>query len=164
VEALKSNGVQCNYVTGGGTGTFTLEANSGVFTEIQAGSYVMMDVDYNKNRDVTGQLVTDFQSSLYVLATVISVQKDRAVVNAGLKAVSHDSGPPVIKGREDQPVTSGGDEHGVISPAKDLKLGEKVWLIPGHCDPTVNLHQWIVGVRGQRVEVVWPVSGRGPGL
>jgi len=164
LQSMKSSGLECNYVTGGGTGTFMFEAGSGLFTEIQAGSYVMMDVDYLKNKTQEGQLVSDFRSSLFVLGTVISVQKDRAVVNVGMKAVSHDSGPPMIRDRPDLTCVNGGDEHCVVSPPQDLKLGQKVWLVPGHCDPTVNMHEWLVGVREGRVESVWPVSGRGAGL
>lgn len=117
--------------------------------------------------------------SLFVQTTVMSVNPNRktAVIDAGLKASSFDSGPPLIVGPLGQffDVQNGGDEHGVLVPkspggASDHeiselpKVGDVLWLIPGHCDPTVNLHDFLVGVRKGRVEEVWEVSGRGPGF
>nr|KAG5691719.1 hypothetical protein BaRGS_010222 [Batillaria attramentaria] len=89
---------------------------------------------------------------------------ERAVLDAGMKALSLDSGEPVLSQYPDLTYHNGGDEHGVVVPARDLKIGDKVWLVPGHCDPTVNMHSWIVGMRDGRVECVWPISGRGPGV
>ncbi|CAL1546538.1 unnamed protein product [Lymnaea stagnalis] len=162
--ALKHSGIECSYVTGGGTGTFHYEAASGIFTEVQPGSYVFMDVDYGKNLDSGDQYVSEFKQSLFVLSTVQSVPGNRAVLDAGLKAVSLDSGVPTLRGAGDLTYHSGGDEHGVIVPAGELKLGDQVWLIPGHCDPTVNMHEWIIGMRNGKVESIWPVGGRGPGI
>ena len=100
-----------------------------------------------------------------MLASVISTPAaDRAIVDAGLKSYSGEKGPPWVHGLEDVQLTNMSDEHGklVLGPkAKRLKLGEKIWLIPGHCDPTVNLHDWYVGVRHGRVEALWPISARG---
>ncbi|CAG5130236.1 unnamed protein product [Candidula unifasciata] len=164
IKALKDRGIDCSYITGGGTGTFQYEASSGVFTEVQPGSYVFMDVDYGKNLDVKEQFVSDFQQSLYVLSTVQSVAAgDRAILDAGLKAHSLDSGVPKLSGHPDLTYYNGGDEHGVVIPDGGLKVGDLVWLIPGHCDPTVNMHEWVVGLRDGKVECIWPVSGRGPG-
>lgn len=164
LEALKDSGIECSYVTGGGTGTFHYEASSGIFTEVQPGSYVFMDVDYGKNLDKGDQYVSEFKQSLFVLSTVQSVPGNRAVLDAGLKAVSLDSGVPTLKSAGDLTYYSGGDEHGVIVPAGDLKVGDQIWLIPGHCDPTVNMYEWIVGMRNGKVESIWPVGGRGPGI
>lgn len=153
--------IECKEVTGGGTGSYPFEAASGVFTEIQPGSYALMDGDYNKNEEAT----TVFQQSLFVLATVQSVsQGKRAVVDCGMKGVSLDSGPPQILNHPDVEYFSGGDEHGILRPDPGFKVGDLTWLIPGHCDPTVNLHDWLIGVRDGRVETVWPISGRGPGV
>ena len=103
-----------------------------------------------------------------MLASVISTPThDRAIVDAGLKSLSGEKGPPWVHGRDDIEVTNISDEHGklMLGPrAQRLKLGEKVWLIPGHCDPTVNLHDWYVGVRNGRVEALWPVSARGASI
>jgi len=84
------------------------------------------------------------------------------VCDAGLKVQSVDSGLPVIFGRADLKYIRCSDEHGLIEdPGNALKINEKLRLIPGHCDPTCNIHDWYVGVRGDRVETLWPVSARG---
>jgi len=148
-----------------GTGTFAFEAESGVYNELQVGSYVFMDTEYARIGNKDGGLYTAFEHSLFVLTTVISVPADdRAIVDAGLKSYSGEKGPPWVHGREDVEVTNISDEHGKLKigpKAKRLRLGEKVWLIPGHCDPTVNLHDWYVGVRRGRVETLWPITARG---
>ncbi len=142
-----------------------LEATSGVYNEIQPGSYVLMDVDYAKN-DHDPQWPA-FEQALFVLTTVMSRRRgpnnDRATLDAGLKAFSTDSGPamPAFAGWQVRGVS---DEHTVlerIGEGPDLALGDKPLLIPGHIDPTVNLHEWIVAVRNDRVEAVWPVDARG---
>jgi len=166
LQCLQQAGIQCPLVTGGGTGTYPFEAASGVFTEIQPGSYALMDVDYNKNFETeSDHLSAVFQQSLYVLSTIQSVSGGkRAVVDCGMKGVSLDSGPPQVLGLPSIEYSSGGDEHGILRPEPGLKVGETVLLIPGHCDPTVNLHDWMIGFRGDRVESVWPITGRGPGV
>jgi len=165
VEQLRQQGLSCPIVGGGGTGTFALEAASGVYTEIQAGSYIFMDADYSRNLDAAGQGVTTFAQSLFVLSTVMSAPRPGiAVVDAGLKALAVDSGMPLVWHRPDLDYVSASDEHGKIlvpSDARAAKLGEKLRLVPGHCDPTVDRHDWYVGVRGGRVESLWPVSARG---
>lgn len=98
VEHLKSAGIECPYVTGGGTGTFPCEASTGIFTEIQPGSYIFMDADYNKNLNESQRYIDDFEQSLFIYTTVQSITGDeRAVVDAGMKAASLDSGPPLVK-------------------------------------------------------------------
>jgi len=163
--ALKVMDLTCEIVTGAGTGTFRFEAESGVYNELQVGSYVFMDTDYAKIGDKDGGLYTAFEHSLFVLASVISTPTaERAIVDAGLKSYSAEKGPPWVHGLEDVELTAVSDEHGklILGPkAKRLKLGDKVWLIPGHCDPTVNLHDWYVGVRNGRVEALWPIGARG---
>ena len=90
---------------------------------------------------------------------------NQAVCDAGLKAQSVDSGPAVIFGRDDVKYIARSDEHGVISdPDGVLKVGDKLKLVPGHCDPTCNLHDWYVGVRNGKVEVLWPITARGKGF
>jgi D-serine deaminase-like pyridoxal phosphate-dependent protein len=165
LDALNAEGLSCEIVGGAGTGTFAFEAASGVYTELQVGSYVFMDTDYAKIGGKDGGLYTEFEHSLFVLASVISVPAaDRAIVDAGLKSYSGEKGPPWVHGREDVAVTAVSDEHGKLKVgpnARRLAPGEKVWLIPGHCDPTVNLHDWYVGVRNGRVEALWPIAARG---
>jgi D-serine deaminase-like pyridoxal phosphate-dependent protein len=156
-------GLEAAIVTGAGTGTWPLELASRVWNELQPGSYVFMDADYGRNQPGTRDL--RFRHSLFVLAGVMSVPSpERAVCDAGLKAFAFDSGLPLVHGREGLAYAKASDEHGVLAIAAGAPppaLGERVWLIPGHCDPTVNLYDWIVGVRRARVECVWPVSARG---
>lgn len=164
-DLLRRSGLPCDVITGGGTGTYELEASSGVYTEIQPGSYVFMDVDYARNRRADGGPFADFEQSLFVLATVMSrVSAERAMVDAGLKALSTDSGMPLVASRPDLTYVRAADEHGRIELATDagpLRLGDKLRLVPGHCDPTVNLHDWYIGIRNGVVEAVWPVAARG---
>ncbi len=161
--AIEAAGLACPVVTGAGTGTWQLERDGGVYTEIQPGSYVFMDADYHRNALAPDQ--HHFEQSLYVVATVMSAPvRERVVVDAGLKALAFDSGPPAVYGVRGLEYTKASDEHGVIAVADDAtppRIGDRLWLIPGHCDPTVNLYDWIVGVRGEAVESVWPVSARG---
>jgi D-serine deaminase-like pyridoxal phosphate-dependent protein len=160
---IEAAGIACPVVTGAGTGTWQLERDSGVYTELQPGSYVFMDADYNRNALAPDE--HHFEQSLFVAATVMSTPaRDRAIVDAGLKALAFDSGPPLVYGRSGLDYVKASDEHGVLTIADDaqaLRIGDRIWLIPGHCDPTVNLYDWIVGVRGERVECVWPVTARG---
>lgn len=160
---IENAGIACKTVTGGGTGTFLVETASRVFNEIQPGSYVFMDADYNRNAWEEGW--PRFEQSLFVLASVMSAPAaDRAVVDAGLKASSVDSGMPLIHERPGVQYLKASDEHGVlrIAPgARAPRLGERLLLVPGHCDPTVNLYDWLVCVRKGRVEALWPVTARG---
>ena len=162
-DAIEAAGVACATVTGAGTGTWQLERDSRVYTELQPGSYIFMDADYGRN----ALAPTDhaFEHSLYVAATVMSTPvPERAVVDAGLKALALDSGLPIVHAAHGLEYVRANDEHGVLRVDAGVArpvVGERVWLIPGHCDPTVNLYDWIVGVRGQRVECVWPVAARG---
>jgi D-threonine aldolase len=161
--AIEAAGIACATVTGAGTGTWQHERDSGIYTELQPGSYVFMDADYQRNALAPDQ--HPFEQSLFVVATVMSTPvRERAVVDAGLKAFAFDSGPPVVYGARGLTYTRGSDEHGVITVGAEARpplIGDRLWLVPGHCDPTVNLYDWIVGVRGTRVECVWPVSARG---
>lgn len=161
LRALSDAGYHCDVVTGGGTGTYDLVAGSGTYTEVQPGSYVLMDADYAQNHLASGEPA--LRQALYGLCTVISVCPTHAVLDGGLKAFSVDSGLPrmVLAGWS---VKSLSDEHTVIvahPQAAPLHVGDKVRLVPGHCDPTVNLHDWLIALRGQIVEDIWPVSARG---
>ena len=161
VEQLRQRGLACAIVGGAGTGTFELEAASGVFTEIQAGSYCFMDADYARN---AGGASAGFRHALFVLSTVMSqARQGLAVLDAGHKAVSTDSGMPIPWMRDGLAYTGASDEHGKLewSEGEGARLGEKLRLVPGHCDPTVDRYDWYVGVRGGRVECLWPVAARG---
>lgn len=167
---LKKYDLTCRIIGGAGTGTFEHEAASGIWNELQPGSYIFMDADYARNQKADGSRFDTFEHALFVLATVMSTPApERAVVDAGHKALSNDSGFPEIPSLPGAKYHRPSDEHGVLDlTACDRRpqLGDKVLLIPGHCDPTVNLHDWYVGIRGlhtpdAHVEAVWPVAARG---
>jgi D-serine deaminase-like pyridoxal phosphate-dependent protein len=164
VALLEASGLRAEIVTGAGTGTYLLEAASRVYNEIQPGSYVFMDADYGRNLGEDGQPVHEFDHSLFILATVMSrPTPQRAVVDVGLKAHSVDSGMPTVVGVAGARYPRASDEHGVIELGgpDTVASGAKIRLIPGHCDPTVNLYDWLVCYRGERVEEIWPISARG---
>ena len=165
VEKLEAEGISCELVSGGGTGSYYFESNSGVYNELQCGSYAFMDADYGRILDKSGKRIDqgEWENAFFILTSVMShVKSDKAIVDAGLKAQSVDSGLPVIFGRDDVEYVKCSDEHGVVmDPGGVLKVNDKLRLVPGHCDPTANVHDWYVGVRNGVVETVWPVSARG---
>jgi D-serine deaminase-like pyridoxal phosphate-dependent protein len=163
--AIEATGIDVPLVTGAGTGTFPLESASGLWGELQPGSYVFLDRDYAQN--TPDPQAPGFEHALFLKSQVISRNAHQAVIDAGHKSHALDSGPPAVWGRA-LAWSNGGDEHGIVRalPGETLPdIGETVWLVPGHCDPTVNLHDHLVGVRGGleggRVETVWPVDARG---
>nr|WP_106160252.1 3-hydroxy-D-aspartate aldolase BhcC [Hasllibacter halocynthiae] len=165
VDALKAEGLECDIVGGGGTGSYYFESNSNVYNELQCGSYAFMDADYGRIHDKDGNRIDEgeWENALFILTTVMSHAKpEKAIVDAGLKAQSVDSGLPFVYGRDDVEYVKCSDEHGVVAdPDGVLKVNDKLRLVPGHCDPTCNVHDWYVGVRNGVVETVWPVSARG---
>ncbi|MCJ0761823.1 DSD1 family PLP-dependent enzyme [Variovorax terrae] len=167
---IEAAGIPVDLVTGAGTGTFVLEAASGVYGELQAGSFLFMDADYAKNERDAAQ--PQFEHALFVKTQVISVGADHAVCDAGHKSHAIDSGLPLVHALEpgyELTYLNGGDEHGVLRAAgandRLPELGRMLWLIPGHCDPTVNLHDHLIGVRGGllhgTVERIIRVDARG---
>jgi len=160
---LEQNGIPCPSVTGAGSGTFMFEVESGAWDEIQPGSYAFMDADYAKNEWAAP--LPRFEHALFVLTTVMSRAKpERAIVDAGLKASSVDSGMPAVWQRPGLTYALASDEHGFIDIASGAvapALGEKLLLVPGHCDPTINLYDWYVCMRGGVVEALWPIAARG---
>ena len=162
-ELLNKNGIECPVVTGAGSGTFMFEVESRLWNEIQPGSYIFMDADYGKNAWEPPQ--PRFEHALFVLATVMSrPAPDLAILDAGLKASSVDSGMPLVWQRPGLRYVGASDEHGRVeieAGAPAPGLGEKVLLVPGHCDPTVNLYDWYVCVRNGVVEQLWPITARG---
>lgn len=165
VAGLQAVGLACDIVGGGGTGSYYFESASGVYNELQCGSYAFLDADYGRILDKDGNRIDrgEWENALFILTSVMSHAKaDKAIVDAGLKVQSVDSGLPVIFGRDDVKYVKCSDEHGVVmDPDGVLKVGDRLKLVPGHCDPTCNVHDWYVGVRGGVVEAVWPVSARG---
>jgi 3-hydroxy-D-aspartate aldolase len=163
--ALQCSGLSCTKVSGGGTGSFEFEGETCTWDEFQCGSYAFMDADYGRNLMEDGSYFKTFEQSLFVLATVMSRPEDGlAVMDAGLKAIAVDSGYSVPYGLLDVEHVGASDEHGKLIlgiNAPLLTVGTKIRLIPGHCDPTVNLHDWYVCVRDGVVENVWPIAARG---
>ena len=152
------------------TGTLVHEAASGVFGELQAGSFLFMDADYARNEREPAQPA--FEHALYVKTQVVSVRDTHAVCDAGHKSHAIDSGLPTVAllpADRTLRYANGGDEHGLLyADAPDARLpslGHMLWLIPGHCDPTVNLHDFLIGVRGGlatgTVERIIRVDARG---
>lgn len=164
LKALTEAGFTVETVTGGGTGSYELETASGIYTELECGSYAFMDADYGRVLTQDGQrLDARFENALFLLTSVMSKPRPGlAVVDAGLKVQSVDSGLPVVWGRDDVRYVTCSDEHGNIDDPQDrLHVGDRLKLVPGHCDPTCNLHDWYVGLRSGTVECLWPVTARG---
>ena len=165
VDTLRTKGLECDIVGGGGTGSYYFESTSGIYNELQCGSYAFMDADYGRILDKDGKRIDqgEWENAMFILTSVMSHAKaDKAIVDAGLKVQSVDSGLPVIYGRDDVEYVKCSDEHGVVmDTAGVLKINDKLKLVPGHCDPTANVHDWYVGVRNGKVECVWPISARG---
>ncbi len=165
VTALEAAGLKPELVSGGGTGSYQFESGSGVFNELQSGSCAFMDADYGRILDQEGRRIdqSEWANALFILTSVMSHAKpDRAICDAGLNAQSLDSGLPVIFGRDDVAYVRSSDEQGVIDDPDGVpKAADRLKLVPGHCDPTCKVHDWYVGPRHGKVEVVWPVSVRG---
>jgi D-serine deaminase-like pyridoxal phosphate-dependent protein len=163
---LDAAGLKPGIVTGSGTGTHYIDAKLGVFTELQVGSYVFMDHDYNVC-DLRGLDRPTFEQALQIDARVVSANTPgMATVDAGLKAMATEKGPPMIlKGAAAGSTTRFmGDEHlAVIAPQGGVapSLAEQVVLTPPHCDPTVNLYEAYHVVKGDTLVEIWPVTARG---
>ncbi|MDP3760896.1 MAG: DSD1 family PLP-dependent enzyme [Ramlibacter sp.] len=152
-KLIEAEGLPVELVTGAGTGTLVCEAASGVFGELQAGSFLFMDADYAQNERDPAQ--PNFEHALFVKTQVISSHQHHAVCDAGHKSHAIDSGLPKVHALDpgsELEYANGGDEHGILRPAggntRVPAIGRLLWLIPGHCDPTVNLHDFMVGVTG----------------
>lgn len=169
-KLIEAEGVPVELITGAGTGSMVCEAASGVFGELQAGSFLFMDGDYAANERDPAQ--PQFEHALFVKSQVISSAVRHAVCDAGHKSHALDSGLPKVLAVEptgELKYANGGDEHGILRPAganqRVPALDDIVWLIPGHCDPTVNLHSHMIGVTGGlangRVEKIIRVDARG---
>lgn len=153
---LKENGVQAQTVSGGSTGTAQIKAMEGLYTELQAGSYLFMDAVY-------GNLKLPFQNALFLLSTVVSQKDGLTVVDAGVKTCGVDQGMPMpCKGTVREIVAS--EEHFQLHGYSEKKaVGDKMLLIPGHCCSTVNLHDKIYLVDGDTVIDRIAVTARGVG-
>jgi len=165
-ELFEKHGLPVDIVSGGSSGTFNIDSELEGLTELQSGSYCVMDLDYRRIGGKGGSAYDDFEMALTVLTTVISVPSaDMAMIDAGLKAFSTDK--PFVPEAVEWPgleYSWAGDEHGrltVTEPARLPRLGDRIEFFPPHCDPTVNLYDRIYAMRGDKVEAVWPVAARG---
>jgi 3-hydroxy-D-aspartate aldolase len=162
--ALQNAGHAPDVISGGGTGTHSIDGDLGVLTELQAGSYVFMDRQYN-DCDLTGDRAAPFETALFVDARVISANHaSMATIDAGFKALSTDGGSPQVM--DGAPPTAVfvfmGDEHGaLIAPDHTFRLGDLVTLAVPHCDPTVNLYDAYHVVKDGALIDIWPITARG---
>ena len=163
---FEAAGLPVEIVAGGSTGTYDIDVELPGLTELQSGSYCVMDLDYRRIGGRDGEMLTDFEMALTVATTVVSVPTaDRAMVDGGLKAFSTDKPfPPVAVERPGVTYEFAGDEHGrllITDASRAPKLGERIEFFPPHCDPTFNLYDKVYVVRGQTLETVWEISARG---
>ncbi|MBI3210542.1 MAG: DSD1 family PLP-dependent enzyme [Candidatus Solibacter usitatus] len=164
-RTLEQKGIACPLLTGGSTGTYNIDTEIDGINEMQPGSFMFMDVDYNRIGGKSGEVYEDFRNSLFVSTTVVSKPKDdMAIVDGGYKAFSTDKPfPPRFRGGDAIAYAFAGDEHGRISSAgaRSVHVGDRLEFIIPHCDPSVNLYDRIFGVRGDQVESVWRITARG---
>ena len=154
-DGITTRGLNVEILSTAGTGTCAFAAELAEVTEVQAGSFPFMDCDYARVEGLP------YETSLTVLASVVSRQRDdTAVIDAGWKALSTDAGTPAVKGRPELEYATKGDEHGGVRGAR-MTPGERIELVPSHCDTTVNLYDEYVCVRTGVVEAVWPIAARG---
>jgi D-serine deaminase-like pyridoxal phosphate-dependent protein len=156
-DLLRTSGLPCPIVSGGGTGTYDISGRVEGVTEIQAGSYALMDTDY-------AQVGVPFDHAFAVLGTVISRPvPDRCVADCGHKSVTKDHGLPAVEDLDGAIVTALNDEHAVIAIPPDARvaIGDRIRLLPSHTDPTVNLHDVFYVIDGEQVVDVWPIAARG---
>lgn len=152
---IEKAGIPVPVVTGAGTGTWEYTAGFPGVTEIQPGSFVLMDCIYRQHRP-------EFGCSLSVLCSVISVRQQWYTLDAGMKAISKDFGMPEIKGRPEEKLTRLSEEHAKVEiTPPPVKIGDRREVIPAHCCGTMNLHRQAVAVRNGRVEAVWPIEASG---
>jgi 3-hydroxy-D-aspartate aldolase len=167
-ERFVRAGLSTEIFSGGGTGTYNiLPQASPHVTDVQAGSYVFMDCQYLEiGGECDDQRLTDFDLSLTVLATVLNTYFEKAITtDAGAKALTLNTPGPLVVGEPEFAYNPSSDEFGMISYEKagrSYSVGDKIEIIPSHCDPVVNLYDQIYAIRGERVEAVWPIAARGP--
>lgn len=154
IRYLKENHVLPRVLSGGSTGTSVIKAKEALYTELQAGSYLFMDATYSA-------LELPFESSLFILCTVVSVSDTIVVVDAGVKSCGVDQGMPVPYGFSVSKIIASEEHLQLHMPSKQLKVGEKVLLIPAHCCSTVNLHDRIYLLDGDQVVDRFLITARG---
>lgn len=152
---IEQAGIPVAVVTGAGTGTWEYVSAYEGITEIQPGSFILMDCAYNQVRP-------EFGCALSIMAQVISRRPNWYVLDAGSKAISRDFGTPVVKGRNDEKLVKLSEEHGTVEcDTSAIRLGERREVIPAHCCATMNLHRECLAIRKGHVEAVWPIEASG---
>jgi D-serine deaminase-like pyridoxal phosphate-dependent protein len=166
-EKMKKAGLNVEIFSGGGTGTYNIMHLVPGFTDLQVGSYLFMDMQYLAIGSESGDPVyTDFAPSLTVLTTVLNNRfPGRLTTDAGAKALTLNTPTAGVIGEPGMDYNAGSDEFGAIQfktpPSKDYKIGDHLEVIVPHCDPAVNEYDQMYGIRKDRVEVVWEITGRG---
>ncbi len=164
---MDRSGLDTGIFSGGGTGTYNIDHGTPGLTDVQVGSYVFMDAQYlGIGGEQDEEVYSDFEPALTVLTTVLNAQYEgRATTDAGAKANTINRPWPIVKGETGMSYTSGSDEFGSIryedNASRIYRVGDKLEVIVSHCDPVVNLYDQMYGVRGDTVEAVWPIAGRG---
>lgn len=163
LATFRAKGLCTDIVSGGGTGTVEFDCEIGLLNEVQPGSYAIMDTQYKSIGGRTADRFELFRAAIFVITQVISRRGNAwCVVDAGLKALASDAGHPQVIGAD--AYAFAGDEHGIIDlggRSGGPTIGDRLWIIPGHCDTTVNLHDRYVVVEYERVVDIWPVNARG---
>jgi 3-hydroxy-D-aspartate aldolase len=167
-DLFEKHGLPVEIVSGGSTGTFDIDPELAGLTELQSGSYCVMDIDYRRIGARGGKINDQFEMALTVLTTVVSrPSRELAIVDAGFKAFSTDRPfPPETVEWPGLDYSWAGDEHGrltIVDQDRAPRLGDRIEFFPPHCDPTINLYDQIYAMRGDKVEAVWDVAGRGKG-
>ena len=164
-DELQKAGFQMEVFSGGGTGSYNIDTEVDGLTDLQAGSYALMDEEYGITGGAGGDRFDDFEQALYVLVTAISQPNSRLItVDGGYKAFASDTVKPVVKDVAGVSFHWGGDEHGILalsSPSRPVYLGDRLMVVPPHCDPTVNLYDHCFPFRDGQVHEIWPISARG---
>ena len=159
-DKLRRDGLRCDIVSAGGTGSYQISADCPGITELQCGGGIFADPFYLQGCNVSG-----LDSALTVLATVVSRPTlERAVLDSGRKTLNPDVQLPIVKGWPDATIKRLSAEHCELTlgpQSQNLKIGDKVELIVGYADFTTPLHDHFYGFRGERLETVWPILGRG---
>ncbi|HVL82511.1 MAG TPA: alanine racemase [Actinomycetota bacterium] len=155
-DRLRADGFEVEVVSAGGTGTYDVTGAIEGVTEVQAGSYALMDTAY-------ARYGLPFEEALRCLTTVLSVQGQIAVLDGGLKALATDHGDPELPGGTPAVVFFLSDEHTTLATSEgfDRRPGDRMWLRPSHVDPTVNLHEVLYAISDDEVVDTWPVAARG---
>lgn len=154
-KLIEKAGIPIAVVTGAGTGTWEWVASTPGITEIQPGSFVLMDAIYQTLRP-------EFPATQSILATVVSKRPGQYVLDAGSKAISQDFGKPQIKNRPQDKVMKLPEEHTIVESAdENVKVGDRFEVLSAHCCATMNLHRTCIGVRKGKVEAVWPIEASG---